>query len=163
MENQNEQIEYPAYNIYYLKHGTWHLFGDAPIVQQTLKEVCGTARMILNCSEENKAVRIYGIFNRKQTFIEEVQRDDFEDFLDGESDRYRKAMKTAVGICNDAIDGGAAKYENAILKMKSVLLDALAKPYDKAKINNTIPSRTSQSDIGSAIADAFSTRHKVTP
>ena len=163
MENQNEKIEYPAYNIYILKNGLWHLFGETPIVQQTLKEVCGTARLILNCSEENKAVRIYGIFNRKQTFIEELQRDDFEDFLDGESDRYRKAMKSAVGICNEAIDGGEAKYGNAIFKLKSVLLDALAKPYNKSKMNDTIPSRASQSDIGCAINEAFNSRDRVTP
>lgn len=163
MENQNEQIEYPAYNIYYLKSGIWHLFGETPIVQQTLKEVRDSAKLLLNCSEENKAVRIYGIFNRKQTFIEELQRDDFEDFLDGESDRYRKAMKSAVGICNEAIDGGEAKYGNAIFKLKSVLLDALAKPYHKAKMNDTIPSRTSQSDIGCAINEAFNSRDRVTP
>ena len=163
MENQNERIEYPAYNIYILKNGLWHVFGDAPIVQKTLKEVRESAMHILNCSEENKAVRIYGIFNRKQTFIEEVQRDDFEDFLDGESDRYRKAMKSAVGICNEAIDGGEAKYGNAIVKLKSVLLDALEKPYDKSKMKDTLPSMFSQSDIGCAINEAFNSRDRVTP
>ncbi len=71
------KIEFPAYNLYVKTGGEWNLYKGCPIMQKTLHELRDMARAILKCRDVyNEAVRIYGIFNKQQSFIEEIYRED---------------------------------------------------------------------------------------
>lgn len=79
---KNTQMEYPAYNLLVCTQEAykfWTSHSEKPIIQKTLDEVRNIAKWILADKEDNKAVRIYGIFNNKQTLVEELTRDDLNE------------------------------------------------------------------------------------
>lgn len=119
------RIEFPAYNIYYRQGGMWILHGE-PMIGKTYKDVQNIATSILFGSKETSAVRIYGIFNCQQTFINELSKNDFPK-QESNEDRMRTAIKDAIAICDkekeEGFFGGSAIL--TIEKMRKVLSAAI--------------------------------------
>ena len=97
-------FEFPAYNLFY-KKSSWIIYGDGPIVQKTLVEMRELSEALFRSSEDIKEVRIYGIFNNKQTLVEEISRENFPQ-LDSKVDIARKGIKAAIAICDNALKRG---------------------------------------------------------
>lgn len=120
------RIEFPAYNIYYRQGGMWILHGE-PVIGKTYKDVQNIATGILFGSEETRAVRIYGIFQCQQTFINELSKKDFQEKETGE-DRLRKAMNAAIELCNASMGKGCVYSNGAftiLSKIRTILSNAL--------------------------------------
>ena len=119
------QIEFPAYNIFLRQGGDWKLH-NAPIIGRPYNEVYNIATGILFWNKTTEAVRIYGVFNCQQTFIQEMSKKDFPK-PESNEDRMRTAIKDAIAICDKEKEmgffGGSAIL--AIEKMRKVLSDAI--------------------------------------
>lgn len=121
------QIEFPAYNIFYRQGGNWMLH-DSPIVGRPYEEVYNIATGILFWSKKTEAVRIYGVFNCQQTFIQEMSKKDFPK-PESNEDRMRSAIKDALAICNEMLMKGTWLREGtsqSFAKIKEVLSAAIA-------------------------------------
>ena len=120
------QIEFPAYNIFYRQDGNWMLH-DSPIIGKPYEDVYNIATGILFWSKKTEAVRIYGVFNCQQTFIQEKTKKDFPK-PESNEDRMRSAIKDAIAICDkekeEGFFGGSAIL--TMEKMRKVLSAAIA-------------------------------------
>ena len=118
------RIEFPAYNIFFRQEGSWKLHGE-PVIGKPFQEVQNIATDILFGSKDTDAVRIYGVFNCQQTFIQEIANSDFAH--KSEEDKMRSAIKKAIRYCDEAKSdgffGGSAVL--TIEKMRKVLSDAI--------------------------------------
>ena len=132
MRMRETQIEYPAYNIFFRQGGNWMLH-DSPIIGKPYEEVYNIATGILFWSKRTEAVRIYGVFNCQQTFIQEMSKKNFPK-PESNEDRMRSAIHDAIAICDEAMlkgcfvrDGASidfARIKNLLKEIKNEQVQA---------------------------------------
>lgn len=99
---------------------------DSPIIGKPYEEVYNIAIGILFLGKRTEAVRIYGVFNCQQTFIQEVAKKDFPKPEPNE-DRMLSAIKDAIAICDKEKEAGSFGWCSilTIEKIRRVLSEAI--------------------------------------